>query len=114
MDVRLWDCDFPEVELKGWGSRMRKEKRQKNSGQKNRNGAQDDFYFSVRYFSVDVAIRYRFSLLTRAALLFLRLLPRIVTRVDVVEYERPDGMHLNHGLAFGHGEMPRPFWHSDE
>jgi hypothetical protein len=53
MDVRLWDCDFPEVELKGWGSRMRKEKGQKNSGQKNGNGVQDDFYFSVRYFSVD-------------------------------------------------------------
>jgi len=66
MDVRLWDCDFPEAELKGWGSRMRKEKGQKNSGQKNGNGAQDDFYFSVRYFSVDGAIRRGFSLLTRA------------------------------------------------
>jgi hypothetical protein len=110
MDVRLWDCDFPEVELKAWGSRMRKEKGQKNSGQKNGNGAQDDFYFSVRYFSVDKG----FSLLTRAALLFLRLLSRIVIRVDVVDYERPNGMHLNHGLAFGHGVMPRPFWHSDE
>jgi hypothetical protein len=53
MDVRLWDCDFPEVELKGWGSRMRKEKRQKNSGQKNRNCPGRHFYFSVRYFSVD-------------------------------------------------------------
>jgi hypothetical protein len=53
MDVRLWDCDFPEVELKAWGWRMRKEKRQKNSGQKNGNGVQDDFYFSVRYFSID-------------------------------------------------------------
>jgi hypothetical protein len=53
MDVRLWDCDFPEVESKGWGSWMRIEKGQKNSGQKNGNGAQDDFYFSVRYFSVD-------------------------------------------------------------
>jgi hypothetical protein len=114
MNVRLWDCDFPEVELKGWGSRTRKEKRQKNSGQKNGNGAQDDFYFSVRYFSVDGAIRLGFRLLTRAALLFLRLLSRIVIRVDVVDYERPDGMHLNHGLAFGHGEMARPFRHSDE
>jgi hypothetical protein len=110
MDVRLWDCDFPEVELKDCGSRMRKEKGQKNSGQKNGNGAQDVFHFSVRYFSVDGAIR----LLTRAALLFLRLLSRIVIRVDVVDYERPDGMHLNNGLAFGHGEMARPFWHSDE
>jgi hypothetical protein len=57
MDVRLWDCHFPEVELKGWGSRMRKVKGQKNSGQKNGNGAQDVFHFSVRYFSVGVAIR---------------------------------------------------------
>jgi len=29
MDVRLWDCDFPEVELNGWGSWMRIEKGQK-------------------------------------------------------------------------------------
>src|SRR5262245_25826216 len=51
---------------------------------------------------------------SRAALLLFRLLSRIVVRVDVVDYERPDGMHLNHSLAFCHGVMPRPFGHSDE
>jgi hypothetical protein len=114
MDVRLWDCHFPEVELNGWGLRMRIVKGQKNSGQKNGNGAQDVFHFSVRYFSVDGAIRRGFRLLTRAAVLFLRLFSRIVIRVDVVDHERPEGMHLNHGLAFGHGVMARPFRHSDE
>jgi len=108
------------VELKDWVvRRLRKEKGTKNSGQKkgvrkNGNGARDVFYFSVRHFSVDGAIRRGFSLMACAALLFLRLLSRIVIRIDVVDYERPDGMYLNHGLAFGHGVMPRPFGHSDE
>jgi hypothetical protein len=50
---------------------MRKVKGQKNSGQKNGNGAQGVFHFSVRYFSVDGAIRRGFRLLTRAVLLLM-------------------------------------------
>ena len=35
-DVRLWDSDFPEAELKAWAvRRLRKEKGAENSGQKN-------------------------------------------------------------------------------
>src|SRR5262250_2787221 len=35
-DVRLWDSDFPEAELKSWAvRRLRKEKGTENSGQKN-------------------------------------------------------------------------------
>jgi hypothetical protein len=72
-DVRLWDFDFPEVELKdGRGKKKgRKNNGWKNSGQKNKNGAKDVFHFSVRCFSVDVAIRLNFRLLTRAVLLLM-------------------------------------------
>jgi hypothetical protein len=48
---------------------MRKERGQKNSGQKNGIGAQDVFHFSVRYFSVDGAISRGFRLLTRGTVI---------------------------------------------
>ncbi|MGH9768637.1 MAG: hypothetical protein ACREAB_14495 [Blastocatellia bacterium] len=87
----MWDCDFPEAKLEGWAVRKgEKNRRQENVRQENRIGGQDVFYFPVRhfYFPVDGAIRRGLRLLTRAVLLLLRVLSRVI----IIRLWRPEAV----------------------